>query len=528
MGKKYLDTKKDSLESSVLGVWKTAIEEGDARVSAARMDGRTTGYKSHRAKLETARTRREDKRKASVAEELDSFTDEELDRLTDEEVDLYELDDEMFEAAMKKKSASDRKASAKKRDKWAKTAGGKKAAKKAKKRAAKVRKGTIKVDKSKSKAAKKRSKLYSGDINEEELDEKSAKYLEIEFKDSTTAANAYSYINNKIEPGGRQPWDDFNQEGSSIQFDNMKDADFLMKELGKKFKFKVYEREEVDPLMAAVEESLRKIKSRKHGGGNTPADQGRAAAVDEGTWSLPKTPKQKAELKKLLSKPLPAKGAADKLYDLIGDDELFDDIADFEKEMGPKSDVRDLVRDRMKALDIKEDESDSGASRIRAYELDEGKMKELHMYIQQGKSAEWIAKTMGVDVKTIKALMSESLNEASGDKEAYQKFFNKTLKKFKIDSPADLKSDEEKKKFYDYIDKGWEADNEKAEAAMSQVREFKIQSMKAALAKVWGMEEGHNPFKKKEDNDKVLKKGEKTLTGKKAAEIDLNPEIKDR
>jgi hypothetical protein len=41
-------------------------------------------------------------------------------------------------------------------------------------------------------------------------------------------------------------------------------------------------------------------------------------------------------------------------------------------------------------------------------ELDEGKMKELHGYIEAGKSAEWIAKKMGVDVKTIKALMSES------------------------------------------------------------------------------------------------------------------------
>jgi len=68
MGKKYLETKKGSLESSILGVWQDAIEEGDARVSAARMDGRTTEYKSHRAKLETARTRRENK-KVSVKEE---------------------------------------------------------------------------------------------------------------------------------------------------------------------------------------------------------------------------------------------------------------------------------------------------------------------------------------------------------------------------------------------------------------------------------------------------------------------------
>ena len=100
-------------------------------------------------------------------------------------------------------------------------------------------------------------------------------------------------------------------------------------------------------------------------------------------------------------------------------------------------------------------------------ELEEGRMKELHGYIEAGKSAEWIAKKMGVDVKTIKALMSGyneevKLDEASGDKEAYQKFFNATLKKFKVSSPAELKGDQ-KKKFYDYIDKNWEGDNEKAE-----------------------------------------------------------------
>ena len=114
------------------------------------------------------------------------------------------------------------------------------------------------------------------------------------------------------------------------------------------------------------------------------------------------------------------------------------------------------------------------------------------------------------------------LEEASGDKEAYKKFFNAALKKFKVSSPAELKGDD-KKKFFDYIDKGWEGDNEKAEAAMSQVREFKIQSMKAALAQVWGMEEGHNPFKTKNDKKDDEEKKENTLTGKKKATIDINP-----
>ena len=63
--------------------------------------------------------------------------------------------------------------------------------------------------------------------------------------------------------------------------------------------------------------------------------------------------------------------------------------------------------------------------------------------------------------------------------------------------------------------------------AWENAQRFKVESMKAALAQIWGVKEGHNPFKK-EDDDKILKKGGKTLTGKKAAEIDLNPEIKDR
>ena len=213
-------------------------------------------------------------------------------------------------------------------------------------------------------------------------------------------------------------------------------------------------------------------------------------------------------------------------------------------------------------------------------EIDEGKMKELHGYIQDGKSDEEIAKIRKLDVKTSKALMSgyneeveldddgthvnpkdrEELGKApsdtakkmkraidpahnqmaeaqSGDKEAYKKFFDAALKKFKVSSPAELKGDQ-KKKFYDYIDAGWEGDNEKAEGAMAQVREFKIQSMKAALAQVWGMEEGKNPFAEhkgtkphkhphEEDQDEENEKRTKTETGKKPAAIDLEPKIKD-
>ena len=48
---------------------------------------------------------------------------------------------------------------------------------------------------------------------------------------------------------------------------------------------------------------------------------------------------------------------------------------------------------------------------------------------------------------------------AEGNKEEYQKFYNGKLAKWKIKSPEEL-SDEDKKKFYNEIDKEWESDDE--------------------------------------------------------------------
>ena len=42
----------------------------------------------------------------------------------------------------------------------------------------------------------------------------------------------------------------------------------------------------------------------------------------------------------------------------------------------------------------------------------------------------------------------------------YEEFFQAALKKFGVESPADFKSDEEKKKFFDYVDKEYKADKE--------------------------------------------------------------------
>ena len=67
-------------------------------------------------------------------------------------------------------------------------------------------------------------------------------------------------------------------------------------------------------------------------------------------------------------------------------------------------------------------------------------------------------------MKTLK-----QIREASGGKEAYQKFFNSMLKKFGVSSPSELEG-KKKKEFFDAIDKGWDGDNEKDET----VKEAKL------------------------------------------------------
>ena len=110
----------------------------------------------------------------------------------------------------------------------------------------------------------------------------------------------------------------------------------------------------------------------------------------------------------------------------------------------------------------------------------------------------------------------ETIEEKGGDKEAYQKFFNSALKKFGVKSPAELEGDK-KKEFFDYVDKNWTGDHEEA---FEFAKKSKIDSMKEAIAKVWSFSEKVN---KDKDEDKEVS-GNKTLTGKKAAVVEIDPE----
>ena len=113
--------------------------------------------------------------------------------------------------------------------------------------------------------------------------------------------------------------------------------------------------------------ALARVNSFLTGGGARKADadlwkqakgQKEEVEVKEGTWELPKTSKQKAGLKKALSKPIKlgkeGENARNVIGPFIGDDELFDDLMDAGDE-NPKSDARPIIKKAMKRLGIKEE-----------------------------------------------------------------------------------------------------------------------------------------------------------------------------
>jgi len=74
--------------------------------------------------------------------------------------------------------------------------------------------------------------------------------------------------------------------------------------------------------------------------------------IEEGTWSLPKTAQQMQDLQTLLANPLPvgvdAENATGALYDLLGDDDLFNSLSDLAEISGPKADARDAIKQYIK------------------------------------------------------------------------------------------------------------------------------------------------------------------------------------
>ena len=139
-----------------------------------------------------------------------------------------------------------------------------------------------------------------------------------------------------------------------------------------------------------------------------------ADRITEGTWALPDSQEQMAKLKELMSEPLPCgpdgEYATEQLYDLIGDDELFDDISVL-ADRDPNADCREIVKARLADFDIVIDEA-----------VSEGAMSDLHQHIGEmiadGDSNEEIKKMHpGVsdqNINSIRRQMEESVDINTG------------------------------------------------------------------------------------------------------------------
>jgi hypothetical protein len=80
-----------------------------------------------------------------------------------------------------------------------------------------------------------------------------------------------------------------------------------------------------------------------------------ADSVTEGTWATPDSPASESKLKELMAQELPvgpdATNATEQLYDVFGDDELFDQLADL-ADQDANADARPLVQARLAELGI--------------------------------------------------------------------------------------------------------------------------------------------------------------------------------
>ena len=75
----------------------------------------------------------------------------------------------------------------------------------------------------------------------------------------------------------------------------------------------------------------------------------------------------------------------------------------------------------------------------------------------------------------------------------YDRFFRAALKKFGVSSPADFDSEEEKKKFFNYVDKNFKAKNESVDLdeASSLVTSSEEKELKQAIAMYRKMKDSH-------------------------------------
>ena len=161
-------------------------------------------------------------------------------------------------------------------------------------------------------------------------------------------------------------------------------------------------------------------------------------------------------------------------------------------------------------------------------------LKYSDLLLQKGRLMQQKKNTAMIDKEISKEMKKLGIKEGSDE---YEKFFQSALKKFKVDSPADFKTDDKKKEFFNYIDKNYKAKEEEkdikeyiqsdgsrrkvkegdqrrkenklnekdldknVDETLDRIREANVEkgrTMRNILADIWKMNEGKSPFEKEE------------------------------
>jgi hypothetical protein len=91
----------------------------------------------------------------------------------------------------------------------------------------------------------------------------------------------------------------------------------------------------------------------------------------------------------------------------------------------------------------------------------------------------------------------------------YEDFFQSALKKFGVTSPAEFKSDEEKKKFFDYVDKNYKGKSEEVtteEVQLDEIQQKEVDALKKLSKDMQSVLKGYQ---------KIARMGDKELTNTK-------------
>mgnify|MGYP001476944640 CR=1 FL=1 len=105
-------------------------------------------------------------------------------------------------------------------------------------------------------------------------------------------------------------------------------------------------------------------------------------------------------------------------------------------------------------------------------------LKYSDLLLQKGRLMAKNKSTAMIDKEISKEMKKLGIKES---KDEYERFFNSALKKFKIDSPADLKTDAKKKEFFNYVDKNYKAKEEELEKDDEKTVKDVIKGLKKAV-----------------------------------------------